>query len=411
MSESPVTQAPTVPGLSGAHQALVKRHVETIMRKANRVRLRRRYYDHKAGLKDLGIALPPHLRNRIEMATGMPAKAVDARVRRTILDGFSLASGVDPASLGVDEVVTRNRLTSLLPQATTSALIESTAFLFVTVGDEAAGEPRALVTARGAEFATGTWSPRLWALSDALSILSVDDSGTPDHMVLYVPNRAIVMRRDGGRWDIRQSVHELGVPVEPIPYKPMLDRPFGRSVITRTVMSLTDSMVRTLIRTEIGAEFYNAPQRWAMGADEKAFVGPDGSPRSGWEVTLGKLLALGRDDEGNVPTVGQFPQQSMEPNVAQIRAIAQLFSSETNVPLRDLGVVGDNPESSQAIQTANEGLELDVQFWETAVLEAAVARTMVNALRLYDDSPAARAEYAGLKCRWRPPTQVGRGVE
>lgn len=401
-----VTQAPSIPGLSAAHQDIVRKHVETIMAKSERNRLRRKYYDHRAALKDLGIALPPHLKSRIETAVGWPAKPVDARTRRTILDGFTLPTGTDPDSLGVAEVVERNRLSALLPQACASALIGSVAFTFVTAGDTAAGEPEALVTARSSEFATGTWSPRLWSLTDALSIVSIDDNGVPDHMVLYVPNLAVVMRREGTRWDIRQSVHDLGVPVEPIPYRAMLDRPFGRSAISRTVMSLTDSMVRTLLRTEIGAEFYNAPQRWAMGADEKAFVGSDGSPRTGWQVVLGHLLALSRDENGDLPEVGQFAQQSMEPNIAQMRALAQQFSAETNVPLRDLGVVGDNPESEGAILTANEGLELDIRLWQDSSLTPALKRTMSNALRIYDDSPAARAEYARLMLQWRNPMTV-----
>lgn len=397
-----ISQVPIIPGLSATHQALVSRHGETIMAKARRNALRRRYYDHKAVLKDLGISLPPHMRG-VEVALGWPAKPVDSRTRRTVLDGFSLASGGDPDVLGVGWVVESNRLASLLPQACTSALIGSVAFLSVTAGDVEAGEPKAIISARSGEFATGTWNPRTWGLTDALSIISVDGSGIPDHMVLYVPNLAIVMRRDGTVWDIRQSEHELGVPVEPLPFRPMLDRPFGRSVITRTVMSLTDSTIRSLVRTEVGAEFYNAPQRWAMNVKEEAFGG-----NPGWAAVLGHMLAIGPNEDYPEarPVVGQFAQQSMEPNLAQMRAYAQQFSAETSVPLRDLGVVGDNPESEGAILSASESLELDIRYWEDSSLTPAIKRTMVNALRLYDDSPAARSEYAGLGLRWRNPMQV-----
>lgn len=391
---------PQVPGLSDADAATVRRLAETIVAKARRNQVRRRYYDYKSGLKDLGISIPPHMR-KVETAIGWPAKAVDAIARRCILQEFTLGDGVDPRDVGLPQIVEDNRLSSLLPQALTSALIGSVAFAFVTLGDVEAGEPEVLITMRSSEFATGTWNPRTWSLSDALSIVSVDENGVPDHMVLYVPNRAVVMRRDGSRWDVRQSEHELGVPVEPMPYRPMLDRPFGRSRISRPVMSLTDTMVRTLLRTEVGAEFYNAPQRWAMGAHKEAFA-----DTPGWEAILGHMLAIGPDEEGNVPTVGQFPQQSMEPNLAQMRALAQQFAAETSLPLRSLGIVGDNPESEGAINQANDEIEIEISHWQNTSLTPALRRTMATALRVLDDSPAARSTYATLDARWRPVKSI-----
>lgn len=401
----PLVQAPRIAGLGAAHQDVVNRLVGQIQHKAHRNRLRQKYYDHKNALKDFGISIPPHMRS-VEVAVGMPAKAVDSMSRRNVLDAFTLASGADPDSLGLGQIAEDNRLEALLPQAHTSALIHATAFGFVTAGDVGAGEPAALISARSAEWATGTWDPRLRGLRDALSIVSVDDLGHPDHMVLYLPNLAIIMRREGTRWDLRQSVHDLGVPVEPLPYRAALDRPFGRSRISRPVMSLTDSMVRTLLRTEVGAEFYNAPQRWAMGASEESFTDKAGNPLTGWQVMLGNLLTLSKDEDGELPKVGEFRQQSMEPNIAQIRMIAQMFASETNLPLRSLAIVGDNPESADAITEANKELELDIRHWQDSSLSPAWKRLLVGAMRLHDDSPAARAEYAGLRLRWRNPTTV-----
>lgn len=399
------TQTPYVAGLSAQHQDMVTGLVEKIRRKAFRNRLRRTYYEHKAGLKDLGIAIPPHLRG-VETAVGLPAKAVDSMSRRTMLERWTLASGGDPDVLGVGEISEANRLETLMPQAHTSALVASTAFGFVTAGDTGAGEPESLITLRSAEWATGTWSSRLNSMTSALSIVDVDDLGAIDHMVLYVPNAAIVMRRSGARWDIRQSVHELGVPVEQFAYRAELGRPFGRSRISRPVMSLTDSIVRSMLRTEVSAEFFNAPQRWAMGAEEGAFSDRDGNPLSGWQIILGNLLTLSRDEEGNAPTVGEFKQQSMQPNIEQLRMLAQWFASETNLPLRSLGIVGDNPESEGAISEANHELELDIRHWQRTSLSPAWRRLMVSALRLMDDSEAARAEYAGLSPVWLNPTKV-----
>lgn len=402
---TPLVSSPQIPGLALTHQRALDALVGQIQRKAHRNRMRRRYYDYKNALRDLGISIPPQLRH-VETVVGWPAKAVDSMSRRTVLEGFMLADGGSTASLGLDDLLEQNRFEAVAPQAHTSALIHATSFGFVTAGDVEAGEPPVLLSARSAEWATGTWDSRRRGLRDALSIISVDEGGQPDEMVLYLPNLAIVMRREGRHWDIRQSVHDLGVPVEPLAYRPSLDRPFGSSRISRPVMALTDSGVRTLLRTEVSAEFFNAPQRYALGADEDAFADKDGNTKSGWEVMLGRLLVLSRDENGDLPSVGQFSQQSMEPNIAQFRMLAQALASETSLPLRSLGVVGDNPESSEAIIEANKELELEIRHWENASLGPAWKRLATLSLRMLDDSPAARAMYAQIRPHWTDPTTV-----
>lgn len=391
----------TIPGLAADHQDILSRLVDQVRRKQARNALRRRYYDHRSVLKDLGIAIPPQMRD-VETVLGWPAKAVDTMSRRTVLDGFTMVDG-STADVGLDTIWEENRMASEVPQAHTSALVHSTAFVFVTAGDVGAGEPQALVTVRSAEWATGIWDARRRQLSAALSIISVDDQSHPDHMVMYLPNLAIIMRREGTRWDLRQSTHELGIPVEHLPYRPALDRPFGSSRVSRPVMSLTDSAVRTLLRSEVSAEFFSAPQRYVLGADEDAFVDDAGNPIPAWQSVLGRMFAVSRDEDGNVPTVGQFPQQSMEPHMAQLRTLATMFAGETSIPVGSLGIVTDNPSSAEAIYAAKEELVVEIQHWESTSLGPAWERTARNALRLIDNSPAARAAYAGIRARWRNP--------
>lgn len=398
--------APYMPGLAPDHADKLAGLLQRVQDKAARNRLRTIYYDYRNALRDLGIAIPPHMRT-VDVAIGVPAKAVDAMSRRTVLEEFVLLSGGSTADLGLDAILKASRFKTIAPQTHTSALVHSTAFSFVTAGDVAAGEPEVMLSTRSAERATGTWNHRIGGLDSALSIVSTDaETGQPDHMVMYLPNLAIIMRKDGNKWDIRQSQHDLGVPVEQFPYRATLDRPFGRSRISRPVMALTDSMMRTLLRTEVGAEFFNAPQRYVLGADDGAFVDRDGNPTTSWQVIIGHLLTLSRDEDNELPQVGEFRQQSMEPNVAHYRMLAQVVASETSLPLRSLGVVGDNPESADAIKEANIELELEIKHWETTSLGPAWERQMVRALRMVDDSPAARAEYATLEAKFLPPGNV-----
>lgn len=391
----------TISGLSMSDQDALNELWAQLDSKAYRNRLRKRYYDHKNALIDLGIAIPPSLRT-VETVVGWPAKAVDVLARRLVLEGFVNVDGTSVDDLGVGYLSDANRLAVESMQAHTSTLVHSCSFLAVTAGDVGAGEPEALITARSAQFATGMWDARRRRLRSALSIISVDESATPDHLVLYAPNRAVICRREGVRWDIRQSRHDLGVPVELLTYKPQLDRPFGHSRISRAMMALTDSAVRTLLRMEVSAEFYSAPQRYVLGADEDAFTDKDGNPIPAWQAVLGRMLAIGKDEDGDTPTVGQFSQQSMQPHSDQLRSLAAMFASEASLPLNALGIVHDNPSSAQAMENAEKELISEAQYAEP-LLRDGWTRTMRRALLLMDDSPAAVEEYAQLRAKFRNP--------
>jgi len=406
---STLTFSPLVQGLSADHQAAVTRMVQQIQSKQGRNRLRRSFYDYKQTLARIGFSIPPSMRD-MHSVLGWPAKAVDSMVRRTVLDSWTVPDGLTTEDIGIAQVYADNRLDSELPAALTSTLMHAVSFVFSTAGDVASGEPESMVTVRSAEWATGTWDARRRCLSEALSITAVDTLGAPTDMALYLPGLVVLMRRTGSSWDLRQVRHDLGVPVEPVPYRPLLDRPFGSSRISRPVMDLTNAAMRTFARTEVGAEFFNAPQRYALGADEAAFKDESGATLPGWSVVLGRMLTLTRDEDGNLPTVGQFPQQSMVPNIDHFRMISQAFAAETSLPLRALGVMGDNPESAESQQMAERELELEIRNWQKSALTPALHRAMTNSLRILDDSPAARGVYRQMRPHWKRPDTIALGA-
>jgi hypothetical protein len=167
-------------------------------------------------------------------------------------------------------------------------------------------------------------------------------------------------------------------------------------------MSLTDSAVRTLLRTEVSAEFFSSPQRYALGADETSFVDASGNPIPAWQAIMGRILAIGRDENGEVPEVGTFPQQSFTPHIEQMRELASLFAAETDMMPDSLGVIQDNPSSAEAIDQRKEELRLTAESCITTFSSAweRVART---GLLMLDSSPAAVAEAAKLRANFRNP--------
>src|SRR5690606_27925053 len=146
------------------------------------------------------------------------------------------------------------------------------------------------------------------------------------------------------------------------------------------------------------AEFFSAPQRYAMGADESAFIGPDGQPIGQWASIIGRVWAIGRDEDGNIPEVGQFPQVSMQPHVEHLRMLATLFAGETSLPLSSLGIVQDNPSSAEAIHASKEE-QITEGEWATDTLGAGWRRIALLALMVRDWLTEVPEHWRGLRMR------------
>ena len=404
MTDRPI---PTVSfiGLDATEHAELEQLLAVLRNTKTRNDLRRRYYEGHYGLKDLGISIPPQLKT-LEVVVGWPAKAVDAMSRRTVLQGFTSQFDGDELGAMVSSLWDENRMDVEAPSGHTSALTHSCAFVFVTKGIAGIGEPDVLIQVRSAEDAAALWDERRRQVRAALSVVTRHPTTLRASRVnLYLPNLVIVLADlagDGRRLEVvERIVHTGGVPVEALPYRSTLTRPFGRSRISRGVMYLTDAAVRTMLRTEVGAEFYNSPQRYALGASEEAFEDKDGNPVPAWTVMLGRLLTLTRDEEGDLPQVGQFAQQTMQPNLDQLRSIAQQFAAETALPVSSLGIVQDNPSSAEAMQVANEELGIEIEFWQRTSLSPGWQRSFRRAVDMMSGGSAtARAEARTLRAHW-----------
>lgn len=322
--------------------------LEKVGYKGIRNSLRARYYNAKQTVQQLGIAIPPQL-NSVETVIGWPAKSVDDLEQRIDLEGFVL-QGASWSDFGLDRVWQDNQLALEASQAHTSALKFAVSFVAVLSGGD--GEPDVVIRPLSALSSTVRWDSVRRRAASAITVTGVSNSEVVE-FIYFTDSAVITVRRDDYVWTVERVGHNLGrCPVAVLPFRPSLEYPFGRSRISRAVMSITDRAIRSLLRMEVSAEFYSAPQRYVLGADEAMFQGANGERRTGWEVTIGRMLALPVTSEGEKPTVGQFPQLTMQPHVEMVRSEAAMFSGETGIPVNSLGIIHDNPASEAAMQTA-----------------------------------------------------------
>lgn len=307
------------------------------------------YYEGEQRVEMLNISIPPELQS-LETVVGWPGTTVDVLEER--LDWYGWTS--EEGDLGLDEVYRDNQLAVESSTLHTDVLLFGTSFAAVGSGWD--GEPHPLVTFHPPTNMTGLHSARTRRLEAALSV--VVENGIETEVTLYRPDETTYFARGGSGWTVTErDRHNLGrVPVVQFVNRRRGSRLGGRSEISRAVRYYTDAAVRTMLGMEVNREFYSAPQRYALGVDESSFVGADGNVRTGWETIMGRVWAIGRDEDGELPSVGQFTPNSPAPYLEQVKGLAQLLAAEAAIPPSYLGFQTDNPASADAIQRSEARL-------------------------------------------------------
>lgn len=353
------------------------------------------YYDGHRGLQDFGISVPPALKT-VKVALGWPQKAVAALARKHVFEGFSMGGSTDP--FGVSELLDRNEFATEFVQGVTSAYKHSVSFVTTTAGDTSIGEPEVVIQARDAEWSSALWDKRRRELSAALAITAASELGDPTDVTLYTRDAVIRLVNNLSTWRVvdRQENRTRRVLVEPLVYDPQLSRPFGHSRITRTVRYLTDAAIRTMVRTEVSAEFFSAPQRYIIGAREDAFADMDR-----WKAVMGRMLALDNNEEGEKPSVGTFSAVSPQPHLEMYRQQAQQFCAETGLPQSSVGLFADNPASAEAMQAAEAALSEEGEY-QWRIFTPRLRRIQQNVIMLSEGLSEPPAESWGVNVNWTP---------
>lgn len=394
----------TISGLTAAEQDLYRRLLRRLLEKRGRNRLRSKYYDGRNELKDIGYSLPPVAKD-IEIVVGWPEKAVEALANRVVLDGVTMQDGSD-LSRKVADLLDENELRNTATSAHADALVHSCSFIAVLHGDTSIGEPDAIIQEFSADNATGIWDKRRHGLSDALLVDVSDDGKSVQSIFLMDYTHTVVIVPAGPGYQVYDRTPNTGrIPCELLAYKPDAKRPFGRSRISRTVMSLTDSAVRTFLRSEMQAELYSVPPRYFLGVEPELFRDENDNEIPTWKLMMDHILAIPKDKDGEKPEVGQFPQYSFEPHSAQLRQTASMFAAATSMPPDMLGVLTDNPSSAEAIDKAQKELCLaaeQCQAWFGPAWERIIGR----AQKLAGPDGSVQA----VACQWRNPSTPSRAA-
>lgn len=370
--------------------------IQVFEAKRSRNMVRSVYYDGKAALKDFGISLPPKMRG-IEAALGWVGKGVHALTDRSQFEGFvSAEDSEDPFGLGA--ILWDNRFRVEFPAATVSSAVHGCSFLTVSQGDVQSGEPAVLVLPRAADSSAAIWDSRRRALRGFLSVVDMDGPQVTK-MVMYTPEKVVSLTRGERSWraDVRRN--PLGmVSVAPLVHKFELGRPLGHSRITRAAMGYADSALRTIVRAEVSAEFYSAPEYYLFGTDVSEFIGNDK-----WTAIMGRIKAMDTEPGDEKPDLHRFTGASPQPHTDQLRMWANLFADDQDLDVKFAD--SSNPSSADAIFAAKESLITTTKdanaSWGFGAVQA-----MHLAVMLRDGLSSVPVELRSLSAQFTPPEIV-----
>lgn len=315
--------------------------------KRARGNLRYKYYEQKQSAKDLGISTPQGL-EWFTTINGWCTKAVDNLADRLQFDKF------DNDNFGFTEMFNQNNPDIFYDDAMLSSLITSCSFVYITRGgiNEATDTKKMRFQVIDGCNATGEIDDFTKLLVEGYAVLERDKNGSVITDAYFTPGRTEVYTKGENEPIAVETFNSRYCALVPIIYRPDAKRPFGHSRISRACMDYAKSAMRTVKRSEISAEFYSFPQKYATGLSQDADL------LDSWQATMSAMLTFTKDEDGEKPTLGQFQMASFTPHLEQLKATASMFAGETGLTLDDLGFVTSNPSSADAIKSAHEGLRL-----------------------------------------------------
>ncbi len=355
---------------------------QLLERKRIRVQLRYRYYGMKVSLNHFQTIIPEEFKY-MTAPLGWCGKAVDSIADRLFFRGFR------NDDFNMNAIYRMNNEDILPGSAILSALIGSCCFIYISQDEK--GYPKMQVV--DGSNATGIMDPITGMLTEGYAVLARDDKGNAKQEAYFVAGRTEFYE---DKKLFRVSNYNAPYPLlVPILYRPDAERPFGRSRITRACMNLLQGARRTLLRSEVSAEFYSFPQKYITG------LAADAEEMDKWKATISSLLTFTKDEEGDAPKLGQFTQQSMSPYTEQLRTFAALFAGETGLTMDDLGFVTDNPSSAEAIKASHENLRLLARKAQKTFGSGFVNAGYLAAC-VRDNYPYKRQQVYNTKVVWEP---------
>lgn len=324
--------------------------------------VKKRYYNQKNQIKDLGINTPHNLQG-FGIVLGWATKAVDCMAERIKWNGYYNPELGDETLNEIVEWLNNlyhnNNFESEQRKAIKNALTTGIGFLSASKGDVDAGEPPVVWVAEDSNTITIDYDTRTRKIKSAFKIIYNSMTGNAEYGILWTTNSTVSFEKakNKNKWvEIDRDDHEMGiVPVVPIFNNADSDNPFGRSEITPSVQDLVDEAMRRLVNAAINTEYYAKPYRYAINMADGDVAGMSENGANILKNAAGDIVVIPTNLENPNKQVDIKELSANDPMAIMntIEPLARLVAREIGVPPSDLGFDTVNPSSADAINAAD----------------------------------------------------------
>lgn len=353
------------------------------------------YYRGMQVVTNLGIAIPPEL-SGLRTLVGWGRIPVDPMVERLAVDGFRL-KGATEVDDDLQQIWDDNAMGAEQKLAFIDALSMGRAWFTVGAPDEPGDSPK--ISVESPLNMVALWDSRTMKPKLALQTYWLDQAW---NAAFYNLDETVFIRQDDNRqWQVtNREPHDLGMlPIVRMANEPSSRNRDGSSEITPEMMAIIDQACRTLLGLEVSREFYSVPQKIILGATEADFQSANGTQKSAFETYISSMLALERDEDGNLPEIKQFAAYDPSVYTKLIDMLASQFAGMTGSPPQDLGLyTSGNPVSAEAAQVSEGRRDRRAVHKQTSY-SCALSETMQIA-SMFLHGGKLPAEYRRLEVDW-----------
>lgn len=393
---------PTLPslGLNEDEKQTISLLRNQYQRTAPAMALCEQYLKGEQAIKNLRIAVPKELEAFIQSRVGWGAMAVDPYVERLNADCFRQVNATDGDEY-LMAMMDANNFASEQTLAYTDALSMGPSY-WVVGSPESRGDAPVITVESPLNTAV------LWDLRGTTARALMQEYWSEDGRrrgALLVKGKTVhLAQNDKSEWVVAdRDDHGFDfVPVVRMANRPRTNNRSGSSEITTPLQAIIDEACRTLMCLAVGREVYSAPQKAILGAAEDAFTKADGSIASVLETYMTKVLAIERDESGELPTLFQFT--AYDPSVFT-KVLDWLASSAAGIVSAlptDMGLYTQgNPASAEAGLVAD-----DRRNRRTKRMQRQFTGPLIDVAKLavrFDNNGRLPAEYERLAVDWTPP--------
>lgn len=374
-------------GLNESESLMLRQLVEVFNDRLPNNRRRMEYYEDKNRLKNIGLTIPGDIADKVDTHVGWAAKAVDFLCARSIFDNLSVLD--EKANEELSDIFAANDFAVEYSKSNPTMLTHGMGLWTISKGG--AGEPKSVINWRSATSSASLWDWRKKRIKCAFVVEDYElvsvagkEEYRPSFVVLHTDYAVIEIARNGSKWwKAVRKPHMLGRCLAvPMAYRPQDTKPFGKSRISRTVMSITDEMQREILRTSLHAEVFASGQKALLGVSDEQFDALQGQK---YRAAMTELFVATRDANGDIPQVTQFSQQSMEPHIKAMESLMARMSAETYVPAAAFGLIGNSGvyQSADSLRANSDDIILEAEtlnrnngkaIKEVATIALAIAR-------------------------------------